>query len=288
MPELCEVLASHCGPGYVVAPAGYGKTYLIAEAVSRSSRRQLILTHTYAGVNALHGKMRSLGVASAAFHMDTIASWALRLCLSYRMVSGWTIERPDDYAEWNSLYETCAALLDKTFIRRIVQVSYQGVYVDEYQDCSLAQHRIVLKLARDLPCRVLGDPLQGIFDFAGQNPVEWNRDVIGNFQLLGQLETPQRWVRVGTPAIGEWLKTVREHLEHGQGIDLRIGLPEGVRFVAVIKAEEMEKIQGNTCRYFLCGGHETVIGIHKGSQRYKAKCHKLARNVSGKFSSIEV
>jgi len=287
MPELCEVLASHCGPGYVVAPAGYGKTYLIAEAVSRSSRRQLVLTHTYAGVNALHGKMRSLGVARAAFHMDTIASWALRLCLSYRTVSGWTIERPDDNAEWASLYEACAALLDKNFIRRIVQISYDGIYVDEYQDCSIAQHQIVLKLARDLPCRVLGDPLQSIFDFAGQNPVEWNRDVIGNFQLLGQLETPQRWVHAGTPAIGEWLRTVRKQLEQGLGIDLRIGLPAGVRFTAVNGAEDMVRIQGNTCRYFSCERNETVIGIHKGNQQYKAKCHRLARSVSGKFSSIE-
>jgi len=30
-----------------------------------------------------------------------------------------------------------------------------------------------------------------------------------------------------------------------------------------------------------------VIAIHKGSQEYKAKCHVLARNLSGKFSSIE-
>lgn len=287
MPELCEVLASYCGPGYVLAPAGYGKTYLVAEAVLRSSKRQLVLTHTYAGVNALRGKMRSLGVPSAAFHLDTIASWALRLCLSYRTASGWTIERPDDNAEWTALYEACAALLEKEFIRRIIQISYKGVYVDEYQDCSIAQHQIVLKLARDLPCRVLGDPLQGVFDFAGQRLVEWDRDVTGNFKLLGQLETPQRWLRAGTPTIGEWLRIIRKRLEQGQSIDLRTGLPAGVRFMAVNEAEEMEKIQGNTCRYFSCGGHETVIGIHKGSQQYKAKCHRLARNVSGRFSSIE-
>lgn len=287
MSELCQVLASHCGLGYVLAPAGYGKTYLIAEAVSRSSGKQLVLTHTHAGVNALQKKMRGLAVSSAAFHIDTIASWALRLCLSYRAASGWTIERPSHNAEWTELYETCAALLDRKFIRRIVQISYKGVYVDEYQDCSIEQHRIVLKLARDLPCRVLGDPLQGVFDFSGQKPVDWNRDVIGNFQLLGQLETPQRWMRAGTPALGEWLQTIRKRLEQGHAIDLRIGLPASVTFTAVNSAEEIVRIQGNTCRYFACDRHETVIGIHKGTQQYKAKCHNLARTVSGKFSSIE-
>ena len=94
MPELSDVLAAHRGSGYVVAQAGFGKTHLIAEAVSRSTERQLVLTHTYAGVNALRRKMRELGVRDGAFRVDTIASWALRLSLSYPTTSGWTIDRP--------------------------------------------------------------------------------------------------------------------------------------------------------------------------------------------------
>lgn len=82
----------------------------------------------------------------------------------------------------------CTSLLECAFIRRIIRVSYAGIYVDEYQDCSTAQHDIVLKLARDLPCRVLGDPLQAIFDFAGQTPVQWERDIVTNFQPLGDLD----------------------------------------------------------------------------------------------------
>ncbi len=287
MPDLCEILASNRGHGYVVAPAGFGKTYLIAEAVARSSARQLVLTHTYAGVNALQRKMRELRAPNAAFQIDTIASWALRLCLSYRRAAEWAIERPADNGEWTSLYEACAGVLEREFIRRIVRTSYSGLYVDEYQDCSVAQHEIVLKLARDLPCRVLGDPLQGVFDFAGQSPVDWERDVVGNFEPLGQLEIPQRWVRAGTPAIGEWLRTIRERLERGQDIDLMQGLPAGVTFKTVHAADELVRIQGNTCRYFSCSRQESVIAIHKGSQEYKAKCHILARRVSGKFSSIE-
>ena len=74
MCELAAVLAAHQGAGYVVAPAGYGKTHLIAASTARSAGRQLILTHTYAGVNALRHKMRALGVSDRLYRIDTIAS----------------------------------------------------------------------------------------------------------------------------------------------------------------------------------------------------------------------
>ena len=124
MCELSAILAAHDGPGFVVAPAGYGKTHLIAESTARSAGRQLILTHTYAGVNALRSKMRVLGVNDKFYRIDTIASWALRLSLSYSDTSGWEIERPDDNEQWSALYEACARLLDHEFIRRIVRASY--------------------------------------------------------------------------------------------------------------------------------------------------------------------
>ena len=54
MPEnLPKILAEFPSKGYVIAPAGYGKTHLIALAVNESSHRQLILTHTFAGVNSI-------------------------------------------------------------------------------------------------------------------------------------------------------------------------------------------------------------------------------------------
>ena len=75
-----------------------------------------------------------------------IASWALRLCLSYGGASGWSIEQPAG-GQWPELYRACAALLDHPFIRRIIRASCTGLYVDEYQDCSAVQHRLVLKLS---------------------------------------------------------------------------------------------------------------------------------------------
>lgn len=288
MCELPAILAAHRGAGYVVAPAGYGKTYLIAESTAQSVGRQLILTHTYAGVNALRRKMRTLGVSDKLYRIDTIASWALRLSLSYSDTSGWTEERPANNERWAALYQASAALLDQEFIRRIVLASYDGLYVDEYQDCSIAQHGIVLKLARDLPCRILGDPLQGIFDFAGQNPVDWARDIEGHFEHLGALDVPHRWIQAGAEELGVWLRSVRTRLEQGQPIDLNADRPAAVTFTqADAEPQALIQSQGNACRYFECESAHTVIAIHKGSQEYKAKCHKLSRNLGGRFSSIE-
>lgn len=159
--------------------------------------------------------------------------------------------------------------------------------MDEYQDCSIPQHELVLRLARDLPCRVLGDDLQGIFDFNG-DPVDWARDVSGgHFEPLGRLETPHRWNRAGTPEIGAWLAVIRQRLKQGQPIDLRQSLPHGVKLVLAHGQADLSRIQGNTCRYFDCELSESVAAIHKGTQQYKSKCHKLARHLGGRFSSIE-
>ncbi len=288
MCELSAVLADHQGAGYVVAPAGFGKTYLIAEATARSTGRQLILTHTYAGVNALRRKMRALCVSDRLFRIDTIASWSLRICLSYSQTSGWRNKRPADNEQWIAVYEACARLLDQAFVRGLVRASYDGLYVDEYQDCSATQHCVVLKLARDLPSRILGDPLQGIFDFDGQNPVDWTRDVEGGFERLGVLDTPHRWMQAGANDLGIWLRNVRTNLEQGQPIDLNMNRPAAVTFRQTnADPQALVQSQGNACRYFQCDPTDTVIAIHKGSQEYKAKCHKLSRNLGGRFSSIE-
>ena len=281
MPELPEILAACAGSGYVVAPAGYGKTHLIADAVGLTTTRQLVLTHTYAGVNALRRKMRELRVPNSACRVDTIASWALRLCLSYAGASDWTVQRPEG-EQWTALYRACGALLDHPFIRRILRASYGGLYVDEYQDCSIPQHQLVLKLARDLPCRILGDPLQAIFDFENESPVDWDSEIPTNFERLGQLDTPHRWLRACQPALGAWLQAARSALEEGRPFDLT------QRAVGVtLRLEENENAlqiaQGNICRHFDCDWRHRVIAIHKGHQHYKAKCHRLARNIGGRF-----
>jgi DNA helicase-2/ATP-dependent DNA helicase PcrA len=284
--ELALKLNDFTTKGYVIAPAGYGKTHLIAMAVKAATKRQLILTHTFAGVNSIKTKMTALGVPSSKYQIDTIASWSLRLCLAYPKTSGWKAEHPTD-KQWNKLYECCSGLLEKQFVRRVVAATYAGVYVDEYQDCSDLQHALVCAFAEFLPCRVLGDPMQAIFDFGGDDgkPVDWAVSIYPTFTCLGQLETPWRWKVAGEPQLGAWLKKAREALEQGQKIDLLNTLPECVKR-ANSSPEFLAQKQYNSLMGLL-GHNESVIALYAGDQKSKNKTHDLALRLGGRFSSIE-
>ena len=66
--------------GTVTAPAGCGKTHLVAEALRRhdAAKPILILTHTNAGVAALRGRLDKAGVPPRAYRLATIDGWAMR------------------------------------------------------------------------------------------------------------------------------------------------------------------------------------------------------------------
>jgi len=279
-----KTLADFQSKGYVIAPAGYGKTHLIAEAVKEASTRQLVLTHTYAGVNSIKTKMNQLGVHSSKYQVDTIASWTLRLCLAYPKTSGWEVSNPEG-KQWNELYKSCLKLLAKTFIRQVISSTYSGVYVDEYQDCSELQHTLVYSLADFLPCRILGDPLQAIFDFADK-PVDWETRIYPYFECLGQLETPWRWHNAGAYELGNWLDEARLALLAGQKIDINGRLPRGVQKITVDLNDFLDK-KRYTLFYRFLNDQATVIAIQSGDRQSKNKTHSLARALAGKFSSIE-
>jgi superfamily I DNA/RNA helicase len=56
--------------------------------------------------------------------------------------------------------------------------------VDEYQDCTITQHALIRVLGTLLPVRVLGDPLQAIYDFGESATVDWNPDVVTAYPPL--------------------------------------------------------------------------------------------------------
>lgn len=271
--------------GYVIAPAGYGKTHLIALAVQAATKRQLILTHTFAGVNSIKAKMTALKVPSSQYQVDTIASWSLRLCLAYPKTSNWKTENPAG-KQWSKLYESCSSLLLKKFIRHVVASTYAGVYVDEYQDCSDVQHTLVCALSDFMPCRVLGDPMQAIFDFDdGQPPVDWGVSIYPHFECLGKLEKPWRWDNAGEPLLGAWLKASRERLEQGLKLDLVYGVPNCVHRIFTEPGFLRHKQYSSLLKMLDIDG--SVIALHGGDQMLKEKTHALARMLAGKFSSIE-
>ena len=96
--------------------------------------------------------------------------------------------------------------------------------MDEYQDCSARQHRLVRALAAELPCHVLGDPLQCIFDFNGEHP-DWHFEVLSAFRVVRELDVPYRWVNAEQSDFGQWILDARADLLRGAQIDLRAAPP---------------------------------------------------------------
>lgn len=153
---------------YLVAAAGCGKTETVANAAGLySDGRQLVLTHTHAGVKALKDRLRKVGTPRGQVHVDTIAGFALRYAASFPRRSGIAILEPRTPEEWAAVYEAAQRVFEGRVGRGVLRESFAGLYVDEYQDCTRDQHALVMAMADVVPARVALDPLQGIFGFAG-------------------------------------------------------------------------------------------------------------------------
>ena len=207
--------------GFVESPAGCGKTEAIVRAVEYCSGPQLILTHTHAGVDALRQRFRKLDVQIPRnkYHVDTIAGWSWNWVRRYPDNANYSasIEIP----EWNYIYNSMADLLQKRFVSQGILNSYAGVIVDEYQDCTIPMHLLIVQLNKLLPCRILGDDLQGIFGFGGSAVVDWS-DVKNEFaNNLGALQTPHRWIKAGNECLGHWLLKARNDFRNEREPDYR-------------------------------------------------------------------
>jgi hypothetical protein len=267
--------------GSVVAPAGYGKTETIADLVAEAAGRCLLLTHTLAGVDALRKRLKEKGVRPDRYQLDTIAAWSLRYVSSYPKTAGFIPCPTPRGRQWEAVYRCAGSLLGSRTLDAVIHASYTLVLVDEYQDCNLSQHGIVTAISRILPTIVFGDPLQGIFDFGGENIVDWERDVLSAFPHVYELETPWRWRNKGNDALARWLATMRERLQAGRGVDLR-NTPPCVHVHHVERPELERVLEVRACN----GAHATegnrlaIIGA-KASENVRAALAKRvgAQNV---------
>lgn len=265
--------AEHC---FVVAPAGCGKTELIVDAVSESTKRDLVLTHTHAGVQSLRKRFKKKRVSPKLFNVQTLDGWCYKWTNSYPTLCGLDtevakLEHPE--TDWEQIRTCMLRLVETNFFKKSFQLTYGAMYVDEYQDCSQIQHEIVVKLSRLLPTKVVGDPLQKILGFAGA--IDWTQSVEGEFEELIVPTQPWRWAGHNEP-LGRWLISARTQIENGS-LDLN-SLPTGVIWENI--ADPRGLLAKCKAALSLSG---TVLIIHNWPQA----CQKLSKSLKATFKCME-
>ncbi len=209
-------------PGSITLPAGTGKTELVAAVVAEVAAgggNVLVLTHTHAGVDALRRRMAKFSVSKEHFSVRTIDAWCFDLIQHFPLLAGLAVPSDPDWTYAQAYHIAATRAVDSEIVRRMLTVSYDLIIVDEYQDCLIDQHRLVAGFTGVLPTLVLGDPLQGLFNFGGQQPVDWKNDVLDCFPEVSIASYPWRW-HDHNPRLGNWLLSIRKTLADGNPIDL--------------------------------------------------------------------
>ncbi len=270
--------------GSVTAPAGCGKTQLIADTLSLHDGPKpiLILTHTNAAAAALRIRLQRARVPSSAYRVTTIDGFAMRFIATFPLRSGHNpciLEINDPRSDYPAIRAAASQLLQAGHISDALRATYSRLIVDEYQDCSLVQHAIVDALATILPAAVLGDSMQAIFGFAGNQLVDWQAHVEPQFPPVGALGTPWRWRNAGTEPLGRWLLEARAQLQGGEGVDLR-GAPSEVQWVQLnANADQQRRAAAQTRT---SGQEETVLII--GDARNPRGRHQFTSQTPGATS----
>lgn len=257
--------------GSVVAPAGYGKTETIARAAG-SCRRALILTHTHAGVHAIRVRLKKLEISNRKVYVDTFAGWCMRYANAFKYTAKPPTFPPQN-EEWDQLYKGTALALGVAAVRSVIKASYDRIFIDEYQDCDVAQHNVAIVLSGIVPTTVFGDPMQGIFEFSGAS-LDWELAVFPHFPLVTELKTPYRWKKTN-PGLGAWIGETREKLKNGQSIDLG---DERIQWKQSDSAFDMGLFFDE-----FDPDAESVAAIHCR----KGVCYDLASATNGAFQAIE-
>ena len=270
MPDTVDLFA--LGNAAVVAPAGHGKTEIIAK-VAAMGRRALILTHTHAGVHAIRARLKRLGVPHSRVAVDTIAGWCMRYSHAFPGVAQPPDGMPQTAEQWNQLYRGATWALGVKAVREVVAASYDRILIDEYQDCHGSQHRLAIELSGIVPTLIFGDPMQGIFEFAGAT-LSWDQEIHPSFPFAGTLETPHRWAGKNQE-LGNWIAETREKLMRGDAIDLsdpRITYRESDD--AFDMATLFDGIDGKEGSFAAIHCHNTI-------------CYRLAKAANGGYQAIE-
>ncbi len=280
MDEALRTIAEHVRASLscsIELPAGAGKTQLVAALAAiaaESQARPLILTHTNAGVDVLRRRLRRFGVGGAAARVDTLASWSFELIRHYPELSGVLVPPEPDWHQSPDYYQGASRAMAATAIQRVMRASYAFVIVDEYQDCVLEQHRLMLALGEILPICVIGDPLQSIFNFKGNVTVTWRDDVVSTWSALDVPSKPWRWHGRNEP-LGRWLLDIRSDLSAGRLIDL-----DGAPLQWFRSQSPQAPVQA-------CLAKATLTGSVAAIDKWPSTCTTIAARTNGAFGVME-
>lgn len=268
MAEAGDLLRVECGA--IVAPAGHGKTELIANIAALGSRT-LVLTHTNAGIQAIRSRLKRLRVPPSSVAVDTISGWSLRYAHGFPGTACPPADLPVG-GQWDDVHRGVLNALQIPAVRQVVEASYGRILVDEYQDCNGPQHELTVALSGIAPTIVFGDPMQGIFEFAGAT-LSWENEIHRHFPLVGELKIPHRW-RHKNPELGEWIMDARGRLMRGERVEF--GGPVAYREAdgAFDMAALFESIEGK---------EGSIAAIHCN----KILCYRIAAAARGGYQAIE-
>lgn len=256
-----------CNRGLLIAAAGHGKTTAIADCLLQcpDDSCQLVLTHTHAGIASLRTKFRKKNIPSSRYRLETITGFAQRYVLSYLGSSSLPGEEESVY--FDIAVEKCCTLMQSNVVQTIIKASFNGIFVDEYQDCTIDQHNMIMELAHDLPLHLLGDPLQGIFSFEQKPLVNFDKD-LSFFTRFASLDYPWRW-KESNPALGEIILNMRCSLEKGQTIELQ-NKPEVGFYVIDCSSNNDEKFKclGRLIQYHDCNNLLVICPSYRDFDKY--------------------
>lgn len=261
--------------GLIIAPAGHGKTEDIVSQFENNSfsKKVLILTHTNIGVQELENRLKRKGINLKKFNVYTIASFTLKYIKMFPSLSGFNKEK--DLFD-NDIYDQMSNLLSNIHIKEIIVNTYEQLFIDEYQDCSLSQHKMIKELCNILNYKIYGDPLQSIYDF-NDIPVNFDEITINDFELIGKLDYPWRWDNKNKK-LGEWILKIRKEIENNNTINLYT-IQDTVKFIKTSNIDKSLIALG--FQYF----HNNIPNVILTKLPYQAK--NYVKRFAGKYQMQE-
>ena len=246
--------------GFVIAPAGCGKTETIIKIIEKycDSKKILVLTHTNAGVENIEKRIKKEKELSSKCNIYTIASFCSKYVKSFKNIS-----REDGQELFEKIYLEMSSLLDNVHIKHVLKSTYSLMLVDEYQDCSLIQHEIIKKISKFLSYKLFGDPLQNIYNFNDKG-VNIKEILNVDFPFLGYMTYPWRWEKKDIN-LGKWIMESRKKIMQNN-FDIFSSLPESVEYLEYSDYTDLKKAAFNLLKYK--GRNVILFNIEKQAQSF--------------------